>query len=71
MNAARTHHSRLIMYDAPNLRFDGREALKAQMRKLFARRPSGVTLRDAQKWFRGTAPAFVQEAYFAVERETA
>lgn len=69
MNASRTHYSRLIQYDAPDLKFDGREALTKQMRALFSRRPSGVSLRDAQKWFRGVAPAFVQEVYFAVEQE--
>lgn len=57
----RTHHSRQTQYDAPNLVFDGGEALRLQIIRLLHRREKPQRLKQIQKWFRATNPKFVSD----------
>jgi hypothetical protein len=61
MNASRTHHSRQIQYHAPDLKFDGAEAIRRQIIRLLTRRENAQSLKQIQKWFRGTNLDFVRD----------
>lgn len=65
MNCDRTHISRQIDYSSANLKFEGDEALRAQIVNFVGgiKRPrtSPVSATQIVNWFRGTPAEFVKE----------
>lgn len=62
MNAARTHHSRIIQYSATNLNFDGLTSLQREIVQRLERRKNGMVIKELRSWFYATDSDFIDKA---------